>query len=158
MQKAQPDDQDRFRGAATSSWPANPSVPVSWGELLDKVTILEIKERRLRSPDAIANVARELELLRAAASPAHAASPHLDRLKDALHDVNEMLWDIEDRIRAKEADKTFDSEFVELARAVYIQNDRRGDLKRRINALMNSELVEEKQYTPYERPSEPTSK
>jgi len=71
-------------------------------------------------------------------------------LKQRLKSVNETLWEIEDKIRAKEAVKTFDHVFIELARSVYMTNDKRGDLKRQINLLLNSELIEEKQYTPYE--------
>lgn len=151
---------DRWEDHDSSAAPAaarldNPSVQVSWGELLDKLTILEIKEKRLRSPAAVANVAHELALLRTASVPAVGAGPDLTRLVDELRQVNEMLWDIEDAIRAKEAAGTFDAAFIELARGVYIQNDRRGGLKRRINELMKSALVEEKQYTPYGREGAP---
>lgn len=128
---------------------ATPSVKVSWGELLDKMTILEIKARRLRSREAIANVGRELAILRTAAELAYASSAQVASLSDELKKTNEALWDIEDKIRGKEAAKIFDSEFIELARAVYFNNDKRGELKRLINRLMNSELVEEKQYTTY---------
>jgi hypothetical protein len=128
---------------------ATPSVKVSWGELLDKMTILEIKAKKLRSREAIANVGRELVILRSSAELAYASSPHVVSFSEELRKINEALWDIEDKIREKEAAKKFDSEFIELARAVYINNDKRGELKRRINRLMNSELVEEKQYTTY---------
>lgn len=158
MQKVQPEDENQSCAAPRTTGPASPSVPVSWGELIDKVAILEIKERRLRTPEAVANVARELEILRAAVAPAYAAGPRLVRLKDELQEVNETLWDVEDRIRAKEAAKEFDSEFIELARAIYFQNDRRGDLKRRINQLMDSGFVEEKQYTTYQGQGEPVRK
>ena len=144
-----PEGEDQPGVARQSPWPANPAVLVSWGELIDKVTILEIKERRLRSSEAIANVRHELAILRASAPRAYANSPHLARLKEELNAINEGLWDIEDKIRAKEAAKSFDAEFIELARAVYFNNDKRAELKRRINRLMCSALVEEKQYTPY---------
>lgn len=125
-----------------------PAVEVSWGELVDKLTILEIKERRLNSPAAVANVRRELvalnEALRALHPPAAFAG-----LKQDLAAVNESLWEIEDRIRTKEAANVFDAEFVELARAVYRHNDKRAALKREINLLLKSDFVEEKQYTPY---------
>jgi hypothetical protein len=75
--------------------------------------------------------------------------PEIESLKDQLSAVNQALWDSEDRIRAKEASKLFDQEFVELARSIYANNDQRGSLKRQINALLNSEIVEEKQYTSY---------
>jgi Family of unknown function (DUF6165) len=125
-----------------------PSVPVSWGELIDKLTILEIKSERLRSEPARANVRREYELLAAIAARG-AAEPNLAPLKGALKVVNEKLWAIEDDIRAKEAAKSFDHEFIRLARAVYHSNDERGRLKRAIDALLGSEIVEEKQYPAY---------
>jgi predicted nucleic acid-binding Zn-ribbon protein len=125
-----------------------PAVEVSWGELVDKLTILEIKERRLSSSAAVANVRRELadlnKVLHVLRVPAEFAA-----LKQGLAAINESLWEIEDRIRAKEAAASFDSEFVELARAVYVNNDKRTALKREINLLMKSDFVEEKQYTPY---------
>ena len=126
-----------------------PTVQVSWGELIDKITILEIKEERLKSKEAAANVHRELAVLVKVVNNILSQRPDLACLKEQLRSVNATLWDIEDRIRAKEAAKSFDQQFIELARAVYINNDKRGDLKRQINALLNSELVEEKQYTPY---------
>ena len=125
-----------------------PSVKVSWGELIDKITILEIKERRLSSPAAVANVKRELAALNEALHALHPPAAFAG-LKQDLAAINESLWEIEDRIRAKEAAGVFDGEFVELARAVYRHNDKRAALKREINLLLNSDVVEEKQYTPY---------
>jgi len=130
---------------ATSS----PTVQVSWGELLDKITILEIKQQRLKSEDAAANARRELEALINVAGGVLSQLPDVASLKRQLSSVNEALWDIEDKIRAKEAAKSFDQQFIDLARSVYLNNDKRGGLKRQINALLHSELVEEKQYTPY---------
>jgi hypothetical protein len=127
---------------------SNPTVPISWGEFIDKVTILEIKEQRLKLPAAIANVRRELKTL-ASVAPVPAANPKLAALRAELRSVNEALWDIEDKIRAKEAAKSFDATFIELARSVYIHNDKRAALKHRINILMNSAIVEEKEYTSY---------
>jgi uncharacterized protein DUF6165 len=127
---------------------SNPLVPVSWGELIDKITILEIKEKRLSSPSAIANVRIELELMRAAAD-AVLKTKTVNELRNELRAVNEALWEIEDEIRAKEASKSFDERFIELARAVYFRNDERGALKRRINEATNSRIIEEKQYTNY---------
>jgi hypothetical protein len=124
-----------------------PTVEVSWGELIDKITILEIKELRLTSPQAVANVRKELAALRRALQePAPAG---LDALMRDLKAINETLWDIENRTRAKEADKSFDQDFIELTRSVYLNNDKRARIKRRINELLNSGLVEEKQYTSY---------
>jgi predicted nucleic acid-binding Zn-ribbon protein len=126
-----------------------PSVPVSWGELLDKVTILEIKSERLTSQAALANVRRERDELSTLAQKAEDLHPEIARLRDGLKRVNETLWQIEDDIRVKEAASSFDAEFIRLARAVYHNNDQRGRLKQQINALLNSAIVEEKQYSRY---------
>jgi hypothetical protein len=126
-----------------------PTVEVSWGEFVDKQTILEIKEQRLRAPSALANVRNELATMRQVLERLPPASPALAPLKQRLKAVNETLWEIEDRIRAKEAEQAFDAQFVELARSVYRNNDERAAIKREINTLMKSRLVEEKQYTPY---------
>lgn len=128
-----------------------PDAPVSWGELIDKITILEIKSARLSAPEALANVRRELAALEAAAAPL-AGDAELAGLRAELAQVNGVLWDIEDRIREKEAAKDFGVEFVELARSVYRTNDRRAALKREINGLTGSELVEEKSYADYDAP------
>ena len=127
----------------------NPSVPVSWGELLDKVTILEIKAARLTSQPALANVRRELEQLLPFAQQAEGMSPEIAGLKAELKRINETLWQIEDDIREKEAAKSFDAEFVRLARAVYHSNDARGRVKQQINLALKSGLTEEKQYSRY---------
>jgi hypothetical protein len=124
-----------------------PLVPVAWGELIDKIAILEIKVQRLRRPEARASAARQLAALQAAC--AGAASPELDRLATALRRVNLRLWDIEDAIREKEARQDFGPDFVALARSVYRSNDERARLKREIDRLLGSDLTEEKQYTPY---------
>lgn len=126
-----------------------PIVQVSWGELIDKMTILEIKEQRLKSSNAVANVRRELATLASVVHDILLQRRDLASVKTQLRSINEALWDIEDKIRAKEAAKSFDQQFVELARSVYVNNDKRGDLKRQINALLDFELVEEKQYTLY---------
>jgi len=125
-----------------------PVVEVSWGELIDKVTILELKARRLSSPAALDNVRRELSVLTGTLGGLQAPDA-LDDLKRRLASVNETLWDIEDEIRAKEAAGAFDGDFVHLARSVYINNDLRSALKREINLLLNSDIIEEKQYTDY---------
>jgi hypothetical protein len=123
-----------------------PHVPISWGELLDKITILEIKTERLSSETARANAANELGMLLAIAGPVMGGvSDIVARLKA----VNESLWEIEDRIRDKERTGAFDAEFIELARSVYKTNDMRGALKRELNLLLNSDLIEEKSYKPY---------
>ena len=129
---------------------SSPYTPVSWGELLDKITILEIKAARIADPTARANVDRELALLQRVAAPV-LAQPGLDALIDGLRRVNTALWGIEDDIRAKEAASRFDAGFIELARAVYLTNDKRAALKREINALLRSELVEEKYHPANDR-------
>ena len=124
---------------------AIPSVPVSWGELLDKITILEIKRARIERPHALANVEREHRALSEAAARVigiDGLAPLLQRLKR----VNEILWDVEDAIREQEADARFGTRFVALARSVYKTNDERAAIKRAINALLRSELIEEKSY------------
>jgi hypothetical protein len=120
----------------------SPCVPVSWGELLDKLTILEIKLDRLAGA-ARANVAREHALLHAIAAP---VLGEVDALVDELRAVNSSLWEIEDAIRREEAHARFGPEFVALARAVYRTNDERAALKRALNQRLASELVEEKSY------------
>ena len=124
---------------------AAPLVPVSWGELIDKMTILEIKQARIEAPQARANVAKELRLLNDAAVPI-AGIEGVAALRAELKAVNETLWEIEDEIRAKEAAGDFSDEFVGLARSVYKRNDERAALKRELNMLLKSELLEEKSY------------
>jgi hypothetical protein len=125
-------------------------VPVSPGELLDKITILRIKAARIADPGKLANVRRELELLERTWGESHYARAHdVSADERALQAVNERLWVIEDRIRDKERDKAFDAEFVELARAVYVENDERAAVKKRINVLLGSTIVEEKSYAKY---------
>jgi len=128
---------------------AAPNIQVSWGELIDKITILEIKEQRLRSKESVMNVHNELAALMSVADRVLAKRKDVSALKKQLKSINETLWEIEDKIRAKEAAQSFDLEFIQLARSVYMNNDKRGDLKRRINVLLNSTLGEEKQYTSY---------
>ena len=127
---------------------AVPHAPISWGELIDKITILEIKVEKLVDAFAKANAAHELELLHALATPALADARIAD-LAGQLRHQNEALWDIEDRIRDKERAKQFDMDFIALARSIYQSNDRRGALKREINLALGSSLIEEKSYRPY---------
>jgi len=130
---------------------STPTAPISWGELIDKITILEIKAEQIGDPAALANVREELRLLREieSATRAHAGAGELALLKAELKTVNSALWAIEDDIRAKERAKVFDDEFVRLARSVYQRNDERARIKRRINAVTGSQLVEEKSYAAY---------
>ena len=126
-----------------------PTIEVSAGELIDKITILEIKAERFTDLAQVENVRRELAVLAAARDAAVAASPELKDLTADLKAVNELLWQVEDDIRACERDQNFGKAFIELARAVYINNDDRATFKRRINALVESRLVEEKSYISY---------
>ncbi|MDE1923189.1 MAG: hypothetical protein KGL92_15780 [Gammaproteobacteria bacterium] len=131
------------------------SVPVSPGELIDKITILEIKALRIADAAKVANVRRELEALSGtwAASAYSAANIEADRA--ALRAVNERLWKIEDDIRDKERAGCFDAEFIRLARAVYFENDERAAIKRRINTSLGSALIEEKSYSDYRKTAQP---
>ena len=124
--------------------------PTSPGDFLDKLTILEIKAERITDAAKLGNVRRELAALRATWQASPLAARDVGALVDQLRDVNASLWDIEDRIREKEAAKTFDAGFVELARSVYRTNDRRAAIKRELNVALGSELIEEKSYSKYE--------
>lgn len=123
-------------------------IAVSAGELVDKVTILEIKSDRITQPDKLANVRRELDILGARLAPL-LAEPAVEALKAKLRAVNETLWQIEDDIRECERQQDFGETFIALARAVYRTNDRRAALKREIDELVGSEIVEEKSYAAY---------
>ena len=125
------------------------SVPVSVGEVVDKVTILEIKAARITDPGKLQNITAELESLRPLVSGGVFDKQEVRALTDALRAVNAELWDIEDNIRAEDAAGRFGERFIELARAVYVTNDRRADLKKRINLATGSDLVEEKSYEDY---------
>jgi hypothetical protein len=124
----------------------NLNVPISPGELLDKLTILEIKAERIHDAGKRKNVLHELAALRRVWTTARAAGPDVAALVQELKTVNESLWDIEDAIRLKEAQRVFDAGFVELARSVYRTNDRRAAIKRALNEALGSELIEEKSY------------
>ena len=125
------------------------SVPVSYGELIDKITILEIKSERIGDSAKLANVRIELDLLNETWRADAASRIDIATERSQLRGVNEALWDIEDRIRLKEKARAFDDEFVELARSVYIRNDERAAIKRVINQKLGSTLVEEKSYQDY---------
>lgn len=125
------------------------AVPVSFGELIDKITILEIKAERIGDAAKVANVRTELDMLNATWGEHAASATDIADARARLRAVNEALWDIEDRIRVKEKAKAFDPEFIELARSVYVRNDERAAVKREINAKLGSTLVEEKSYEDY---------
>lgn len=124
-------------------------IPVSWGELFDKMTILEIKQARIDDPQKRANIDRELDALRDVYRDSALPGDPLRELINELRRTNEALWEIEDDIRNCERNKDFSDRFIELARSVYRTNDKRADLKLRINRLLGSELIEEKSYEAY---------
>ena len=125
-------------------------VELAYGELLDKVTILQIKSERITDKSKLANVNKELALLNKLWEQDKKSSVDIAKEFSALKEINEKIWDIEDGIREKERVKEFDEEFIELARSVYYSNDKRAEIKRAINLKLGSELIEEKSYSEYE--------
>jgi hypothetical protein len=124
-------------------------VPLSPGELLDKITILRIKSQRMSDPAKVSNVRLELRMLEQTWGESAYSKTNIEADISALMKVNERLWVIEDDIRDKERAQAFDAEFIRLARAVYVENDERAAIKRRINTALGSALVEEKSYREY---------
>jgi hypothetical protein len=124
-------------------------VPISPGEMLDKITILRIKSARMNDPQKLANVRLELDALEQTWGASAYAKADIEAEMTALLKVNERLWVIEDDIRDKERAQAFDAEFIRLARAVYFENDERAAIKRRINLKLGSSIVEEKSYAQY---------
>ncbi len=120
-------------------------VPVSVGELFDKITILEIKVERITAEHKLVNICQELALLQHIASAIDQTK--IQHLVSQLKHTNLMLWDTEEQKRAKEKAQCFDQEFIELARAVYLNNDKRAEIKRQINLITKSSIVEEKSYS-----------
>ena len=126
-----------------------PQVPISWGELFDKITILEIKLENLREVNALKNVKLEYDQLYMIYNRNFYENENAKSLITDLKIINQKLWDIEDKIRDKERNQTFDEGFIELARKVYFTNDERSRIKRNINEIFGSELIEEKSYAKY---------
>jgi hypothetical protein len=124
-------------------------VPISPGELLDKITILRIKSERMSDAMKLANVRHELKLLEQTWSAAVPPTANVRADEQALAAVNTRLWDIEDEIRVLERKQQFDAAFIALARSVYIENDERAAIKKRVNVALGSALIEEKSYQPY---------
>ena len=122
------------------------NVPISVGELIDKITILEIKKDKLKNIK-LKNILKELSFLRAVLEKNSIFIP--DENFFQLKSINLKLWDIEDKIRIKEKNKEFDNEFIQLARSVYLNNDRRSETKKELNIMFNSEIIEEKSYEKY---------
>jgi hypothetical protein len=127
----------------------NVKVEISIGEFFDKVTILEIKNERIKDADKLININKELSALNALLAELPFSREDVAAEVAELKQINESLWVIEDDIRDKESKKQFDDKFVELARAVYITNDKRSDVKRQINLKLGSDFVEEKSYEEY---------
>jgi len=124
-------------------------IPISPGELLDKITILQIKAERIADPAKVANVKTELDMLSKVWSETVEVDAEITRLTAELKAVNEALWQIEDDIRDEERNKRFGERFIELARAVYVTNDERANAKKMVNLHLNSTIVEEKSYQDY---------
>ena len=127
----------------------SPQAPISWGELFDTITILQIKLDNLTLKNALENVEQELKKLQSIFTQYCPKTMETTQLEGELRQINQQLWDIEDQIRGKERNNSFDDEFIQLARSVYITNDERSRIKRKINDMFGSELVEEKSYAEY---------
>ena len=124
-------------------------VELSIGELIDKISILQIKAERIIDRSKLENINKELDVLMSLWKDSINSNNNLESEINDLKAINEELWDIEDKIRDKERNQVFDKGFIELARAVYITNDKRADIKRIINSKTGSELIEEKSYSAY---------
>ena len=124
-------------------------VELSVGELIDKISILQIKAERIIDRSKLENINKELDVLMSLWNDSINSNNNLESEINDLKAINEELWDIEDKIRDKERDRVFDKGFIELARAVYVTNDKRADIKRIINSKTGSELIEEKSYSDY---------
>ena len=125
------------------------NIPVSLGELLDKISILEIKKKKIQNESKLKNIKKELIGLRNVLNKLNIDLSQTDDLYKDLYDINLSLWEIEDSIRVLEKNKDFEKQFIDLARSVYITNDKRFEVKNEINKLFNSEYVEEKSYEDY---------
>ena len=125
------------------------SIPVSVGEIMDKITILEIKAERILDAEKLANVTAELDTLRPLVTHDALNTASIKALVAELKDINEALWDIEDNVREREYAKDFGEAFIALARAVYVTNDKRAEVKKQINLATGSTLIEEKSYEDY---------
>ena len=125
------------------------NIPVSLGELLDKISILEIKKKKIQNESKLKNIKKELIGLRNVLDKLNIDLSQTDDLYKDLYEINLSLWEIEDSIRVLEKNKDFEKQFIDLARSVYITNDKRFEVKNEINKLFNSEYVEEKSYEDY---------
>jgi hypothetical protein len=125
-------------------------IPISPGELLDKITILQIKAERIADPVKVAHVKTELDMLNKVWNQTVEVDAEIGALTAELKSINEALWEIEDNIRDQERDRRFGERFIELARAVYVTNDERANAKKKVNLHLNSTIVEEKSYPDYQ--------
>ena len=126
-----------------------PIIPISWGELFDKITILQIKKENLHEKNALKNVKVEHDQLNKIYNSNFLKDENAKSFMISLKQINKKLWDIEDKIRDKEKNKKFDKQFIELARNVYFTNDERSRIKRNINQFFGSQIIEEKFYSKY---------
>ena len=124
-------------------------IPISPGELIDKITILEIKRESIVDKEKLSNINLEYKVVLDTLENKIIASNEIDSLRIKLKTINKKLWDIEDQLRDLERSKTFNEDFIKLARSVYFTNDERSEIKKSINKLLNSEIVEEKSYSKY---------
>jgi len=124
-------------------------IPVSPGELLDKITILQIKSQRISDKDKLVNVLKELDILNEIWSKIVSDDPTIEQMTKELITINQSLWDIENDIRDEEKHRNFGERFIELARSVYITNDKRADMKKKVNIYLGSKIIEEKSYQDY---------
>ena len=124
-------------------------ISISVGELIDKITILKIKKKFIKLKDKLLNVDKELNILEPILKIDKINSPKIQKLTEQLYEINLKLWEIEDKLREKERMSDFDEEFISLARSVYFTNDKRAEIKKDINIISGSQLVEEKSYSNY---------
>ena len=124
-------------------------ISISIGELIDKITILKIKKKFIKLKDKLLNVDKELNILEPILKIDKINSPKIQKLTEQLYEINLKLWEIEDKLREKERMSDFDEEFISLARSVYFTNDKRAEIKKDINIISGSQLVEEKSYSNY---------
>ena len=129
--------------------PKTPKIPISWGELIDKITILEIKLNKINGQSALINIQKEFNYLDEIFRKEN-IEHFIFEIKSSLKEINLKLWVVEDDIRHKELKGAFDNEFIQLARSVYKLNDERAKLKKSINLILNSELIEEKSYKDFQ--------
>ena len=130
-------------------WNPKPLIPVSWGEIFDKLTILHIKIEKIEKEEKKINVIKEKDEIERVIAQISALPQELNELIAELKEINNQLWAIESNKREHERKKLFDNNFIELARQVYIKNDRRAHIKNKINIIMCSEIIEEKSYDRY---------